>query len=310
MYDALLMPALSYAERDRLEHRLSSEEELAVIEATRELISDAAEITRRHAEIAPAAAADPSRLGPRERLRVLGYAVNGAADEVALEMLAQVVDDLPIAMESGELSVADQPDQAITQIAAFERHEDDHRGDETRGTQRPNDGPEPREAQEPGHLVGRHDQGPQHGSCRRLRCVQVSLDARQHFLQLLDRASLASKPHVGNLDSDVGTVAGEIFDQVVHLPGQTPGGEPESGEHQRHGYEDGGDPTDPPLKPGDGGCQDEGEQHGERERHEDGLRPVQDGDHKHATGERHPGLHGFPGVVQRPTPLLDRIVGR
>jgi predicted PurR-regulated permease PerM len=100
VYDALLLPALSYAERDRLEHRLSLEEEAAVIDATRELISDAAEIIRRHAETEPpAAAADPSLLGPREPLRVLGYAVNGAADEVALAMLAHLLDDLPIAME-------------------------------------------------------------------------------------------------------------------------------------------------------------------------------------------------------------------
>jgi hypothetical protein len=43
VYDALLLPALSYAERDRLEHRLSSDEEMAVIDAVRELITDAAE---------------------------------------------------------------------------------------------------------------------------------------------------------------------------------------------------------------------------------------------------------------------------
>ena len=102
VYDALLLPALSYAERDRVEHRLSPEEEAAVIDATRELIADAAEIIRRHAETEPAvavAAADASVLGPREPLRVLGYAVNGVADEVALGMLAHVLDDLPIAME-------------------------------------------------------------------------------------------------------------------------------------------------------------------------------------------------------------------
>lgn len=99
VYDALLLPALSYAEHDRLEHRLSREEEAAVIDATRELIADAAEI-RRHAETEPpATAADPSPLGPREPLRVLGYAVNGAADEVALAMLAHLIDDLPIEME-------------------------------------------------------------------------------------------------------------------------------------------------------------------------------------------------------------------
>ncbi len=99
VYDALLLPALGYAERDRLEHRLSSEEEAAVIEATRELTSDAAEIIRRHAETEPTAAIDSSLVGERPPLRVLGYAVNGAADEVALAMLAHLLDDLPITME-------------------------------------------------------------------------------------------------------------------------------------------------------------------------------------------------------------------
>jgi predicted PurR-regulated permease PerM len=97
VYDALLLPALSYAARDRLAHRLSSKEEAAVIEASRELIADAAEIIRRHAKTEPPAA-DPSALGPREPLRVLGYAVNGAADEVALAMLAHLLDDLPIVL--------------------------------------------------------------------------------------------------------------------------------------------------------------------------------------------------------------------
>ena len=44
VYDALLMPALNYAERDRLERRLSIDEEMAVIEATRELLTDAAAV--------------------------------------------------------------------------------------------------------------------------------------------------------------------------------------------------------------------------------------------------------------------------
>src|SRR6185436_12364196 len=42
VYDALLLPALNYAERDRLENRLSADEEAAVIEMTRELLTDAA----------------------------------------------------------------------------------------------------------------------------------------------------------------------------------------------------------------------------------------------------------------------------
>ncbi len=99
VYDALLLPALSYAERDRLEHRLSSEEEAAVIDAVRELIVDVAETMRRAATDSSAGVDDRALLGPREPLRVLGYAVNGAADEVALAMLAHLLDDLPITME-------------------------------------------------------------------------------------------------------------------------------------------------------------------------------------------------------------------
>jgi predicted PurR-regulated permease PerM len=99
IYDTLLLPALNYAERDRLEERLSVEEETAVIDATRELLSDAAESIRR---LSPEPAGAPDRPllhGPNEPLRVLGYAANGAADELALVMLTHVLDDLPIAVE-------------------------------------------------------------------------------------------------------------------------------------------------------------------------------------------------------------------
>jgi hypothetical protein len=93
------MPALNDAERDRLEQRLSIEEETAVIDATRELLSDAADSIRR-LDPDPTAGSEHLPLpGPREALRVLGYAANGMADEVALAMLARVVDDLPIAVE-------------------------------------------------------------------------------------------------------------------------------------------------------------------------------------------------------------------
>ena len=98
VYDALLLPALNYAERDRLEHRLSPEEEAAVIDATRELLSDAAESIRGALPESPPEEGVPLP-GPREPLRVLGYATNGAADEVALMMLAQSLDDLPIAVD-------------------------------------------------------------------------------------------------------------------------------------------------------------------------------------------------------------------
>jgi hypothetical protein len=98
VYDALLLPALNYTERDRLEQRLSPDEEAAVIDATRELLSDAAESIRGH-NPEPPALADGPLPGPREPLRVLGYAINGAADELALAMLAHLLDDLPIHVE-------------------------------------------------------------------------------------------------------------------------------------------------------------------------------------------------------------------
>jgi predicted PurR-regulated permease PerM len=99
VYDALLLPALNYAERDRLEQRLSLEEETAVIDATRELLSDAAESIRCLNPAPPEAPDHPPLPGPREPLRLLGYAANGVADELALAMLAHVLDDLPIAVE-------------------------------------------------------------------------------------------------------------------------------------------------------------------------------------------------------------------
>jgi hypothetical protein len=100
VYDALLLPALNYAERDRLELRLSLEAETAVIDATRELLSDAAESIRSLPQEPPTPPEDSPVPGPREPLHVLGYAINGVADELALGMLAHVVDDLPIVLET------------------------------------------------------------------------------------------------------------------------------------------------------------------------------------------------------------------
>ena len=47
VYDTLILPALNYAERDRIEQRLSPEEESSVVDATRELIVDAAAAMRK-----------------------------------------------------------------------------------------------------------------------------------------------------------------------------------------------------------------------------------------------------------------------
>jgi predicted PurR-regulated permease PerM len=111
VYDALLLPALNYAERDRLEGRLSPAEEEMIIGATRELLTDteaarlapnadsatserAEEDDERLASLAPPAA--PSRPEP---LSVLAYPVNGDADALALRMLEQLIDGDAIDME-------------------------------------------------------------------------------------------------------------------------------------------------------------------------------------------------------------------
>jgi predicted PurR-regulated permease PerM len=90
VYDAMLIPALNYAERDRLEARLSPDEEAAVIDTTRELLDLLAD--------APPSSADAT-VSVAPAIRVLGYPANGASDELALRMLAQVLIGLPITLE-------------------------------------------------------------------------------------------------------------------------------------------------------------------------------------------------------------------
>ena len=100
VFDALILPALNYAERDRIEQRLSPEEEASVIDATRELIVDAAAAVRLGPDTAEAdAAVDAVLPMRRERLPMLAYAANGVADEVALTMLGHLVEDLPVTLE-------------------------------------------------------------------------------------------------------------------------------------------------------------------------------------------------------------------
>jgi len=87
VYDGLLIPAMNYAERDRLGGRLSLDEETAVVETMRELLEGLTLETP---------SGGPTLGAP---LRVLGYAANGASDELALRMLSQLLRGLPIELE-------------------------------------------------------------------------------------------------------------------------------------------------------------------------------------------------------------------
>lgn len=98
VYDALLVPALMFVETDRLEGRLTADDEGQVLAALKEVVDDAAEQVRKVEAAAEAAAADASaNIGASAPpVKVLGWAANGASDELALAMLVRMVDDLPV----------------------------------------------------------------------------------------------------------------------------------------------------------------------------------------------------------------------
>ena len=87
VFDAVMLPALSYAERDRIEGRLEPDEELAVVETTAELLNDIIDNP-----LDPAGGTVP----------VLGLAADGAPDVLALRMLSRLLRDTPIALEIRE----------------------------------------------------------------------------------------------------------------------------------------------------------------------------------------------------------------
>jgi hypothetical protein len=97
VYAALMLPALNYAERDRLEGRLSDAEEQPVIEDTGEFLNDVEDLTRAlRPAFLPANADDPdsgaATMAPAAgHVEVIGCAANDEADATALRMLAQLV---------------------------------------------------------------------------------------------------------------------------------------------------------------------------------------------------------------------------
>lgn len=91
VFDEVLLPSLNYVERDRVEQRLTVADEREVIAATRELVRDTVASVREHR---PAVATEGTR-----RERILGFAMEADADELALEMLAALLDATPLAVD-------------------------------------------------------------------------------------------------------------------------------------------------------------------------------------------------------------------
>jgi predicted PurR-regulated permease PerM len=108
--DGLLLPALNFAERDRLEGRLSSAEEASLVEMIGELLDDAT------------TASEPDDTGMREpppaesAVAVFGYGVNSDADVLALRMLRQLLGDSPATVEIASARVlASEVIKAVSQ---------------------------------------------------------------------------------------------------------------------------------------------------------------------------------------------------
>jgi predicted PurR-regulated permease PerM len=103
VYDALLIPALNYAEQDRMEGRIDADDEQVVIEVTRELMADTTKTLEpaasASADDAPAADCEGAPGDGSPPLRVVAYPANGTADAVALEMLSDLLQRQPVAFE-------------------------------------------------------------------------------------------------------------------------------------------------------------------------------------------------------------------
>ena len=81
VFDAIMLPALNYAQLDRVEGRVSIEEEAALVSLTDKLLADLSEARTRSLEAGDS----------RPAFAVLGCPIEGEADSVALKMLARIL---------------------------------------------------------------------------------------------------------------------------------------------------------------------------------------------------------------------------
>jgi predicted PurR-regulated permease PerM len=101
VYDGLLVPALTYGRRDRMQDRLSPEEEVGTIDITRELLADAAALNRAARSEGAVVQNAPAAFGRGDQatFAVAAYAATGPADEVAIRMLEQLLDGSGVRLE-------------------------------------------------------------------------------------------------------------------------------------------------------------------------------------------------------------------
>jgi predicted PurR-regulated permease PerM/methylmalonyl-CoA mutase cobalamin-binding subunit len=98
VFDEVMLPALTYAVRDRLEGRLSDQDERTLIEETRELLNDIGNAQTEARSSTERVVVSIASETPAV-LTVLGVPVNGESDSAALEMLAHLVSPEGIRIE-------------------------------------------------------------------------------------------------------------------------------------------------------------------------------------------------------------------
>jgi hypothetical protein len=87
---------LNYAERDRIEGRLSIDEERAIVDASRDLLEDAAG----HRDSIPSREDGDPAMAAARPIGVLGWPAHGAPDALALQMLGVLLNGTPFALET------------------------------------------------------------------------------------------------------------------------------------------------------------------------------------------------------------------
>jgi predicted PurR-regulated permease PerM len=97
IYDAVLLPALNYARRDRRDRRISAEAEAEIADVTRELLIELAA----QPSDADGSDSEPARdaTDQPKRLLVMGYPAHGTTGDAALRMLASLCEGLPIQVD-------------------------------------------------------------------------------------------------------------------------------------------------------------------------------------------------------------------
>ena len=185
--------------------------------------------------------------------------------------------------------MADQAEHPIAQVFTLEQHEHHQREDEHGLTRRSDERPHPAGGSRRGPLILRDHERSGGRARRRVAAAEIPLQLVQRALELRHRSTVAHAAQVGHLRLDVGAIGVHVSAEVGHLTDDAPTRQTEESEHNGDDQQYSRDLADPPLQPYDRRRQDKCEKNRQKDRNQDVLRPIKDGNHEDTTGERKPG---------------------